>query len=105
MINLQSNAIKFTKDEGKVVIETTFIPKVDQREIPDPDTQNISSPGVQNKLLISVKDNGVGIKETDKRNLFKMFGSLNNTKAMNTHGIGLGLFICKEIVMNFKGAI
>ena len=34
-----------------------------------------------------------------------MFGSLNNTKKMNTHGIGLGLFICKNIVTHFGGTI
>ena len=34
-----------------------------------------------------------------------MFGTLKNTRQMNTHGIGLGLFICKKIVNEFNGQI
>ena len=45
------------------------------------------------------------MKRKDQINLFKMFGTLNNTKQMNTHGVGLGLFICKRIVEQFSGAI
>ena len=34
-----------------------------------------------------------------------MFGTLKNTRQMNTSGIGLGLFICKQIVEQFNGLI
>ena len=34
-----------------------------------------------------------------------MFGTLKNTRQMNIHGIGLGLFICKKIVNEFNGQI
>jgi signal transduction histidine kinase len=48
----------------------------------------------QDKLVISVLDTGIGIKDKDQKQLFKMFGTLKNTQQMNTNGIGLGLFIC-----------
>lgn len=50
------------------------------------------------KIVITVIDNGVGIKEKDKLKLFKLFGCLQNTKQINTQGIGLGLVISENIV-------
>ena len=48
-------------------------------------------------------DNGPGISTQDQQKLFKMFGFLESTKAMNKKGIGLGLFICKTISEKFNG--
>lgn len=45
------------------------------------------------KLVISVQDTGVGIKNKDRIKLFKLFGKLQSTRDMNTQGIGLGLVI------------
>jgi two-component system phosphate regulon sensor histidine kinase PhoR len=54
---------------------------------------------------VSVRDSGVGMDLRNNRNLFQMFGTLKNTRQMNTNGIGLGLFICKKIVSQFEGTI
>ena len=35
-------------------------------------------------LEISIKDQGVGIKEGDQKKLFKLFGFLDDTKELNT---------------------
>jgi len=48
-------------------------------------------------------DTGVGIKPDDIGKLFKLFGFLENTKEINTKGIGLGLYICKKITTIFGG--
>mmetsp|Transcript_18157 Transcript_18157/g.15829 ORF Transcript_18157/g.15829 Transcript_18157/m.15829 type:complete len:101 (-) Transcript_18157:318-620(-) len=49
-------------------------------------------------LKIKVKDTGYGIKPEDINKLFTMFGSLEETRAVNKKGIGLGLTICKELL-------
>jgi signal transduction histidine kinase len=53
---------------------------------------------VRDKLIIKVQDNGIGIKRNDQLKLFRLFGKLQNTKGMNTQGIGLGLVISDNIV-------
>jgi signal transduction histidine kinase len=55
--------------------------------------------------VITVLDTGTGISKKEQKKLFKMFGCLQSTQQMNTQGIGLGLFICKQIVEQFEGDI
>lgn len=57
-------------------------------------------------ILISIKDNGFGIKQSNYQKLFKLFGAhKNEKKKINTDGIGLGLMISRMIVDNFNGII
>jgi len=52
-----------------------------------------------------VRDTGTGIRDADKRKLFKLFGFVQSTQDVNTRGIGLGLSISKKIVEKFGGEI
>lgn len=48
------------------------------------------------KLIISVKDNGIGIKKEDQGKIFRLFGSIKDkANNINTDGIGIGLVISK----------
>jgi nitrogen fixation/metabolism regulation signal transduction histidine kinase len=53
----------------------------------------------QNTVLITVKDNGTGIKEIDKNRIFQPKFTTKNS------GMGLGLSIIKNIIENYKGSI
>jgi signal transduction histidine kinase len=44
---------------------------------------------------ISVIDTGIGIEYEDQDKLFKLFGFVQDTQGLNTHGIGLGLVIAE----------
>ena len=50
-------------------------------------------------------DTGVGIEYEDQDKLFKLFGFVEDSKSLNTHGIGLGLVISEQIVKMFDGNI
>jgi signal transduction histidine kinase len=56
-------------------------------------------------VQISVVDTGIGIKQGELSRLFRLFGYLDSSKAMNTKGIGLGLHISKMISNQFGGDI
>lgn len=74
LLNLLGNAIKFTPS-GEIQLRVTVVGQ---------------------HLTFEVSDTGVGISETDIRQLFVAYGSQPNQG--KTRGTGLGLAICKELV-------
>jgi len=86
--NLIGNAIKFT-EKGKIQVS------VDKVE----DKAN------KVKLMFSVKDTGIGIKEEDIPRLFNYFTQLDISASKKFQGTGLGLAISKNIVKLMGGEI
>jgi PAS domain S-box-containing protein len=82
LVNLISNAIKFS-DEGKVITITG--------EVTD------------NRAVISVTDEGIGISEKDQEHLFSSFFRAAN--ATNIQGTGLGLHIVKRYIDLLGGEV
>ncbi|MDP4284508.1 MAG: ATP-binding protein [Bacteroidota bacterium] len=82
LINLLSNAAKFS-DEGKPIL--------------------ISTINNNTKLLFSIKDEGIGISEKDQEHLCEIF--FRATNAVNISGTGLGLHIVAKYVEMMNGKI
>lgn len=82
--NLLSNAIKFSKPQNKVEI----------------DAQKIDG-----YVQISVRDHGVGIPESVRKNLFNLDRRVYTKGTDNEKGTGLGLILCKEFVEKNGGRI
>jgi signal transduction histidine kinase len=74
ILNLISNAIKFTKS-GSIEIKCKLMQK--------------------KQVKISVKDTGIGIRDEEKTQLFNDFVMLKDKERLNEYGSGLGLSICK----------
>ncbi|MFT5724341.1 MAG: two-component system sensor histidine kinase/response regulator [Bacteroidia bacterium] len=94
LINLVSNAVKFTKDGSIKII-------VDLEEL-------MRSPGLneQNaKLKFSVTDDGIGISPEKQQTIFDAFEQEDNTTSRKYGGIGLGLSISKKLVELMGGEI
>ncbi|MDD5355783.1 MAG: PAS domain-containing sensor histidine kinase, partial [Candidatus Omnitrophica bacterium] len=81
--NLINNAVKFT-EKGNVKIQTSK---------------------AANFIVVSVKDTGIGIKESDIPFLFERFKQLDSGMTRKPGGTGLGLAICKDIVEKHNGKI
>lgn len=86
LINLISNAIKFTP-------ENTGVVEVDIKAIEN------------DEVLFSVKDNGIGIHDKDKEKLFESFYQADNTSTRKFGGTGLGLAIVKKLSALNKGRV
>lgn len=88
MINLISNAAKFT-EEGDIVL----------------DAHVQSGPAGQPEIIISVTDTGPGISPQDQLKLFQAFSQVDDSPTRKTGGTGLGLSICQQLVQMHGGQI
>ena len=96
MRNLLSNAMKFTpKGKHVTVYFNSGELSLGERS---PDKETISA------LIVSVKDEGVGIPEKELESIFDKFIQSSKTKT-GAGGTGLGLAICKEIINAHNGKI
>lgn len=83
--NLLTNAIKFTRREGRVVLRTK---KMDNGQVE-----------------VSISDTGVGISAKEIKNLFKLEEKVSSKGTEGESGTGLGLLLCKEFVEKNGGKI
>ena len=106
--NLMSNAIKFSAKGKQITIHSHVVKSEHKKQEMEkyPAFKNSEAMNDNSDLLVvSVIDQGIGIREEDQQKLFKMFGFIDKTKDINTQGIGLGLNISKQIVKQFGGFI
>ena len=82
--NLVDNAIRYNKEQGKVTI---------------------SLHSTNNKYLITVSDNGIGIAPQEQSRIFERFYRVDKSHSRQTGGTGLGLSIVKRVVLYHHGKI
>ena len=68
-------------------------------------TLKINLQSKENNAILSIKDNGIGIKEEDLKNIFDRFYRTDKSRNKETGGMGLGLSIAKSIILDHKGKI
>jgi two-component system phosphate regulon sensor histidine kinase PhoR len=66
---------------------------------------NISTKNISNELVISIKDNGIGIADRDQKQVFNKFFRVHTGDVHDVKGFGLGLYYVKEMVEGHKGKI
>jgi signal transduction histidine kinase len=82
--NIMANALKFRKKQIDPVISIDYVE-------------------TESEHILSISDNGIGIKEADKERVFNIFTRLNNRS--DYEGTGIGLATCKKIITNLDGKI
>lgn len=83
-MNLLTNAIRYTGEEGRLLIKTRKH---------------------KEGIVISFKDNGIGIDEADIPFLFDRFYKVDKARTRTDNSTGLGLSITKKIIQLHKGTI
>ena len=87
--NLVSNAMKFTKENGKVNMTASLLSKNDNMA----------------KIRFLVSDTGIGIEHDKIKDIFEPFVQADNEVNRNYEGTGLGLSICSYIVKSLNSFI
>jgi signal transduction histidine kinase len=90
VINLVSNAVKFSKGGSTVFVTLRRLP---------------SEPGGASEAELTIKDSGIGIPANEISDLFKRFFRASNASKALIPGTGLGLSIAKKFVEDHKGKI
>ncbi len=103
LTNLVSNAIKFTPEGKSITIKSELINAKNIKT-------NESFLPVIEKLdgyyvMVSVKDEGIGISEENLLHAFDKFAQIENSLSRKVGGSGLGLPIAKQLIEAHKGAI
>ncbi|MCC5891348.1 cell wall metabolism sensor histidine kinase WalK [Exiguobacterium sp.] len=82
--NIITNAIKFSPEGGTITFRTMLRAK---------------------RLVVGIKDEGVGIPKSNLKKIFERFYRVDKARARNIGGTGLGLSIAKEVVSAHGGDI
>jgi PAS domain S-box-containing protein len=84
LVNLLDNAIKYSPDGGDVVVELA---------------------GGHGRVLLTVRDRGLGIPPGEQERIFEKFYRLDPALTRGVGGSGLGLFISRELVARMGGSL
>jgi len=84
LLNLVSNAVKFTPEGGKV---------------------EILADGSAKGLTLTVKDTGIGMRPEDVPKALAPFGQIDSSLARKYNGTGLGLPLTKRLMEHYKGQL
>ena len=84
--NLMDNAVKYKKEKGPLILE-------------------VHTWNADGKLMLSIQDNGIGIKKENLKKVFEKFYRVHTGNVHNVKGFGLGLAYVKKIVDLHKGEI
>jgi PAS domain S-box-containing protein len=86
ILNLLSNATKFTNEGGSIFVNVSVNHKIDS-------------------VILSVKDTGIGIPKDKLEDIFERFVQVDESKESNHLGSGIGLSIVKSLVEMHEGKI
>lgn len=84
LLNIMQNAFQFTARDGRI---------------------DVSLAEAGDRVLISVRDNGIGLQPDETERIFERFYRVDKTRSRDLGGTGLGLSIAREIIEGHGGSI
>lgn len=85
ILNLIGNAVKYSPMDSQITVSYILLDN--------------------HKVMISVHDQGIGIKKEDQQNIFERYYRVDDPNIGSIAGFGIGLYLCKEIIELHTGQI
>jgi PAS domain S-box-containing protein len=82
LMNLLTNAIKYSPTAGRIVVNMAI---------------------AEESVLVSVQDFGIGIPEDEQERIFQRFYQVNGPASKTSPGLGIGLYIARQIIERHHG--
>lgn len=82
--NLITNALKYSPATGKIIVKLK---------------------DMKGNVSLSVRDLGLGIAKKDQEKIFRRFYRVDTEQKNKSEGLGLGLYICRQIVIHHNGRL
>jgi PAS domain S-box-containing protein len=102
LVNLVSNAVKFTHDGEVEVLVRPVEPGDETYDPANPPDHSVDAPV---EIEFSVRDTGIGIPPERMDRLFKSFSQVDSSTTRQYGGTGLGLAICRRLVELMDGRV
>jgi signal transduction histidine kinase/DNA-binding response OmpR family regulator/streptogramin lyase len=100
IINLLSNAFKFTPDYGEIIVSLALTPD------PSPSGRGVDpAQRAGDGVRVSVRDTGIGIPPEKLSHIFDRFYQVDSSTIRAQEGTGIGLALVKELVTLHHGTI
>ena len=105
IVNLLGNAVKFSPEGGTVRVRLEAVSEI-PKTLPEVWRGKVPDPGPDESFgLLSITDSGPGITDVDKTRVFEKFHQVKKGGKVAGQGVGLGLAICRTIVLVHQGAV